>query len=594
MRSNNTSSILKRLPILFQKIYPLVPFIVIILFTVFAYSNTFANGFVFDDKDFILNWQETRYLYNIPSLIFKGDLPDGQQGVYRPFRSLLYVISYRLWGLNPLGYHLQALLIHLICTLFVFLIGYELTKNKLISTAAAVLFGLNPLHTESITFLTTSFDTAGIIFFLMAFYLYIKAEESRRPLFVYLGVYINTFIAIMFYEMTFTLPILLVLYDISFKRLTLKNIKQRLIYYLPFILIAIIYALLRLNAIGFQSRLNLLGKTYISVYHGARIESPELIFDYLKQLIYPQPLYTYYSLPSHITQLYVPFYNKLRFSDPALANIIFYFDFLVPIATLSLLIGIILLIFQRYPAVSFSLSFMLLSYLPVMSIFPQGSIRNDKYNYLASVGFCIFLAFILYKLHILITKILKLKYLSSVIPAIFLSLCIMYTTFTLVRNREYKNEVSLWTREAYTQKDDIPAELLAKNNLDASYLEEKKFNQGIILSKQILKFAPYDSMTHLNLGTAYLDKHELNKAQKELLLSIKYDPTNYRAYASLGSLNLIKKNYNAAVIDLKKAIKLDYSNYSLHYNLYLAYQGLNKKKKAENEFKITEKLEFLD
>src|SRR3989344_3831037 len=101
----------------------------LISITFLAFVNIIDNEFAYDDNSFIVSWEQIRQIENLPSL-YQGDLPVGHQGVYRPLRSLFYTISYKLYGQNPQGYHIQAITVHIINTLLVYLIVLFLLKNN--------------------------------------------------------------------------------------------------------------------------------------------------------------------------------------------------------------------------------------------------------------------------------------------------------------------------------------------------------------------------------------------------------------------------------------------------------------------------------
>src|SRR3989304_1869994 len=91
--------------------------------TILLYSNTFFNGFVYDDYYFIRDNVHIRSLQSIPSFFTTPSAGD----LYRPLRSVLYTVTYSLWGLNPIGYHLNAILLHTAISILVYLIASRLT-----------------------------------------------------------------------------------------------------------------------------------------------------------------------------------------------------------------------------------------------------------------------------------------------------------------------------------------------------------------------------------------------------------------------------------------------------------------------------------
>ncbi|MEK9143407.1 MAG: glucosyltransferase domain-containing protein, partial [Patescibacteria group bacterium] len=200
---------------------------IIILVTTVAYLNIFGNGFVIDDQYFIKEWELTRSWGSVGQLL-AGANPESQPGVYRPIRSLLYLVYYQLWGTNPFFYHLHSLLVHLAATVLVFLIVDQLSfprkresreektgspiRSGMTAFIAALLFGLHPIHTESITYIAASMEMTGVVFMLGAFWLFVRSPRRRNGLAMTLSV-VLALLAFFTYEMTITLPILLVLYE---------------------------------------------------------------------------------------------------------------------------------------------------------------------------------------------------------------------------------------------------------------------------------------------------------------------------------------------------------------------------------------------
>jgi protein O-mannosyl-transferase len=228
---------------------------ILLFLTVLVYLNIFENEFTWDDKSFIVEWQEIKSFENFGKFL-QGIVPVGHSGVYRPVRTIFYAISYGIWGLNPFGYHLQSLLIHLSATILIFYISCHIVKNNKIAFLASLIFGVHPIHTESITVMTSSFDTLGIVFFLASFYTYILYEDNKNILIISLF-----FAALAFftYELTLTLPLLFILYDFCIR----KNLKKKP--YLWYFSILIFYFIVRQSILQKIGRENYLVIASISL-----------------------------------------------------------------------------------------------------------------------------------------------------------------------------------------------------------------------------------------------------------------------------------------------------------------------------------------
>src|SRR3972149_1995932 len=95
---------------------------IIIVLTALAYSNIFQNGFVSDDRGFILTWANSKKLADIPQVIAGDGPPFRQEATWRPVRDTLYVIYAQVFGKSPFGWHLHSILVHLGVTVLVYLI----------------------------------------------------------------------------------------------------------------------------------------------------------------------------------------------------------------------------------------------------------------------------------------------------------------------------------------------------------------------------------------------------------------------------------------------------------------------------------------
>lgn len=178
------------------------------------YLTIIQNDFVWDDFEFILQWETIRSFDNIPKLLL-GETPPVHGGVYRPVRSIFYLFNFALFGQNPTLYHLNGIIFHLISVLFVFAIVRKMIPDKTIAFFAAILFGLHPAHTAVVAFITANFDFYGVIFFFAAFYFYISSDGKKGKR-LSLSYILATF-AYFGNEITMSYPFLILLYDFTLR-----------------------------------------------------------------------------------------------------------------------------------------------------------------------------------------------------------------------------------------------------------------------------------------------------------------------------------------------------------------------------------------
>src|SRR6266404_3067038 len=138
----------------------------IVIIGLIVYFNSLFNGFVGDDLGQIVTNQAITSLSNIPNFFFGGTFYNGSLtslsgGYYRPIVSLTYALLYSFLNGNPFPFHLFQLVIHILNTIFVFLI-FRFFLKKNISFLLALLFLLHPIQSEAVDYIA---DLEDIMFF---------------------------------------------------------------------------------------------------------------------------------------------------------------------------------------------------------------------------------------------------------------------------------------------------------------------------------------------------------------------------------------------------------------------------------------------
>jgi len=128
-------------------------------------------------------------------------LPQAENGgYYRPFVGLSYYLDRVLWGLDVRSMHLDNVVMHLINVLMVFYISGSVTRNRqgrnsYLPLAAATLFALHPIATESVNWISGRTDpmAGNFVFFATALLLLYRSSGLKRYftaaiIFIFLGV----------------------------------------------------------------------------------------------------------------------------------------------------------------------------------------------------------------------------------------------------------------------------------------------------------------------------------------------------------------------------------------------------------------------
>ena len=150
-------------------IYP----IIILVITLITYSGSINN-------DFVWNWDDNEYIIENPVIkdISLNSLFTHfkiyQLGNYHPLTTISYAIEYKLFGENPLPYHINNITLHLINSLLVFIFIKKLTGKNEMAAIVSLLFAIHPLHTESVAWISERKDLLFTVFYLASLIFYMK------------------------------------------------------------------------------------------------------------------------------------------------------------------------------------------------------------------------------------------------------------------------------------------------------------------------------------------------------------------------------------------------------------------------------------
>jgi tetratricopeptide (TPR) repeat protein len=141
-----------------------------------AYAPVRYAGFIWDDNQYVT---ENTTLTE-PGGLTRIWLEPGSTPQYYPLVFTSFWLEQRLWGLDPLGYHLVNVGLHALNAL---LLWSSLSLLGLPGAwYAAALFGLHPVHAESVAWVTERKNVLSAFFYLLALICYLPAGPRARAL----------------------------------------------------------------------------------------------------------------------------------------------------------------------------------------------------------------------------------------------------------------------------------------------------------------------------------------------------------------------------------------------------------------------------
>ncbi len=142
------------------------------LLSTLVYWPALHGGFILDD-DLLLTESK---LIKAPDGLFRIWFTT-EPVDYWPVTNTSLWIEWRLWGLNPTGYHITNLALHIAAALLIWLVLRRLSIPG--AFLAALLFAVHPVNVESVAWISQRKGLLAIVFFLLSIYFYLRRGITR-------------------------------------------------------------------------------------------------------------------------------------------------------------------------------------------------------------------------------------------------------------------------------------------------------------------------------------------------------------------------------------------------------------------------------
>jgi len=536
-------------------------------------------------NDFV-NWDDDKYIYENPLIrsldiqLLKSAFSGFHVDNYHPLTWLSHALDYAMWGLNPVGHHLTNNVLHALNTfLAVFLVmklmesfnktaeNYKLSQPSLndrtiliTGAVTGLLFGLHPLHVETVAWVTDRKELLCAFFFLLTIYTYanyvseigISASTSsslrffnKKYLFA-MGFFI---LSLLSKPMAVSLPFVLLILDwYPFGRIrSLKTFLAAFIEKLPFIILSLVLSILTILAQKAGGAMELMQRVPLPTRLLVAVRS---LIAYLGKMVLPLNLLPYYPYPEKISPLSL--------------------EYVVPII-LAVGITMTCLALMRQQKLWISLwSYYVITLIPVLGIIQAGSqSMADRFTYLPSLAPFLIIGLTAAKLYEKVTVSERWKSISTKAGLLVALVMLVFMSYaTIEQIGIWKNSIVLWNH--VVDKEPLAG---VYNNLGAAYQAKGQFDMAIEQYQAALRLKPDNADAHYNLGAAYQAKGQFDMAIEQYQAALRLKPDNAEAHNNLGAAYQARGQFDMAIEQYQAALKLkpDYSG--AHNNLGAAYQA---------------------
>lgn len=495
--------------------------LLLVAFVVFAYLPALQAGFVWDDDDYVTRNRTLRNVFGLWQIWFEPrSIPQ-----YYPLVHTTFWLEYRLWGLEPFGYHAGNVLLHAANALLVWRIFSLLELPG--ALAAALLFALHPVQVESVAWVTERKNTLSGFFYFLSAYLFLQfvGKESKQP-WLYRWAVVSHVAALLSKTVTATLPLSLGLVTWA-KGWWRRSLVWHLV---PFAVagaalasVTVVLEREHVGAVGPEWELSFLQRTLIAsralwFYVASLLFPVNLTFIYPRWQVSAADPWAYLPLAGCLVVFAILWQGQPRWGRWPLVAALYF------AVTLGPALGFVNVYPMRYSFVA------------------------DHFQYLASVGPLGLVAGVATLAYERVARLRRSW--ARALQAMSVLVCGTLGLLTWQQAQVYRDLETLW-RDTL-QKN--PTAWMAQNNLGLLLLERGQVAEAEEHFRRALEAKPDDSFAMNNLGLIEARRGNLAAAQRWFEEAVRIDPSQAEAannlantLVQLGRLEEAEKAYREAI-----------------------------------------------
>lgn len=514
--------------------------LMLVLATIAAYWPAYSSGFIWDDDEYVTQ----NVCLHDTSGLRRIWFDTGATPQYYPLVHTLFWLEYHLWGLQPMGFHMVNVLLHIVGALLFWRILFVLKLPG--AWFAAAVFALHPVQVESVAWVTERKNVLSAVFYFLAALAYLKflgldspAPGAKARWGSYCLALILFIAALLCKTVTCSLPaaLLLVLWWKK-PRLQWRDVLPLVPFFLIGLGLGLLTAWLEKHWVGAQG-----ADFALTFIQRCLIAGRALVF-YAVKLFWPAELVFIY-----------PRWHV----DAAI-----WWQWLFPIGVISILAGLWLARRKVGKGPLTAVLFFCGTLFPALgfiNVYPmQFSFVADHFQYLAGLGIIALAASGA-------VSFFERRPRAGHLPVVLAALVLLTLGFCTWRQCHiYKDLETLWSDTL----DKNPLCWMAHTNLGRIRAHEGKFDEAENHYLAAIAINPQNEVSRYNYGNLLTKAGRYEEAADQLHQALKIAPDYAEAHANLGVILFKKGMIEEAVIEYKQAVvyKPDYAD--AYYNLSIA------------------------
>ncbi len=506
-----------------------------------AYVPGFRGAFVMDDFVGIVDNPAIRQIVPL------GHFLESSQ----PLVDFSLALNYAAGNVNPWGYHLVNVAIHLLGALTLFGVlrrtmmtganGNDALAGGRLAFAIAAIWVVHPIQTESVTYLIQRSESLMGLFYLLTLYAAIRGMTSGRGAAWYVLCVIACAAGMASKAVMVTAPVVVLIYDRCFIAGTFAGaLRRRWSLYLG--MAATWFVLVALGVVG-------------GVLDIPKPEAPSVGFGY-KGVTPLEYLQTQPGVLLHYLALsFWPLRLCLDYGWPVAKGM---WAIVVP----SIVIGAIIVTSSwaliRQKKIGFLGAAFFLILLPTSSFIPIRDLAFEHRMYLP-------LAAVLTAAAIGLSAVFLRFSVRRAGAGLVCLTVIAFSILTWKRNELYADPVALW-QDTVAKAPHHPR---PHNALGYAMLLRGNFAGAMEQFEEVLRLDPQNAGAYANMGEAYLRQRRYAEAADAFARGLKISPNGLgaRIYFFYGAALLESRQFNEAIKAFQETISRDPQRADAYYNL---------------------------
>ncbi|HWB08848.1 MAG TPA: tetratricopeptide repeat protein [Pirellulales bacterium] len=484
--------------------------------TAWSLGGVLSNGFVnFDDDLYV--YENRMVQRGLSRTAVSWAFTNTDAANWHPLTWLSLELDYELFGLNPAGYHATNLALQVANTLLVFWLLNRTTGETRTSACVAALFGIHPLHVESVAWVAERKDLLSTFLLLLSLICWCSYTRQRAAWPYVLAVLLYV-LSLMAKTMGVSLPFLLLLLDV-WPLGRGRGVAEKL----PFVFIAAAFAAIAVLAQGSVGA----GEYGQSFSFGQRLlRVPVNYVEYLRLTFWPVDLAMFYPHSG----------TNLTWWKPGSA------------AMFLALITAVALRRKRSPYLFVGWLWFLITLLPVIGLVQLGrQAVADRYMYLPMIGL---LCAVCFGVKEIVNRAAWLRPIASATATICLALC---AALTIRQVSVWHDSVTAWRRVLSL----TPPDLLSCNNYALALERDGRNDEAERWLRQVLAIDPNAFKPNCNLAVLLASTGRQDEAARHFEIALQANPNDPALWENFGMVEEDRGRFAAALEYYEMAARFD-------------------------------------